>query len=108
MQAWLLPALPWQQLLRACFLLFLTVPDASVSKQCHLHTDWEPLPHSHHAPAPGEPDNAGNGQGGRRAPGRDGGAVKGSKPGVRGKLGQQAQLSLLQGASSIKQKHKIL
>lgn len=87
-QAWLLPALPWQQLLWACFLLFLTVPDASVSKQWHLHTDWEPLPRSHRAPAPGRAREGWEWPGRRRAPGRDGGEMKGSR--LRRKLEQQA------------------
>ena len=45
-QAWLFAAsfLPWQHLLRGFFLLFLTVPYASVSKQWRLHTDWESSP----------------------------------------------------------------
>lgn len=89
MQAWLLPALPWQQLLWACFLLFLTVPDACVSKQWHLHTDWEPLPRSHRAPAPAEPDNAGNGQGGQ----------EGSRQGWRGSEGLQTQSQREAGAA---------
>lgn len=105
-QAWLLPAQPWQQLLWACFLLFLTVPDACVSKQWHLHTDWEPLPRSHRAPAPGRAREGWEWPGGRRAPGRDGGEMKGSKPRVRGKLEQQPQLSLLHGASSIRPRQK--
>lgn len=101
MQAWLLPALPWQQLLWACFLLFLTVPDASVSKQWHLHTDWEPLPRSHRAPAPNSAREPWEWLGGRRALLRDGGAVKGSKSGVRGKLEQQTQFSLQIGRAHV-------
>lgn len=45
-QAWLFAAsfLPWQHLLRGFFLLFLTAPYASTSKQWRLNTDWEPSP----------------------------------------------------------------
>lgn len=61
-------------------------------------------------PLPQSQTTLGMARGARRDPGRDGGAVKGSKPRVREKLEQQVQLSLLQGASSIRprQKHTIL
>lgn len=46
LQAWLFAAssLPWQHLLWGFFLLFLTAPYVSVSKQWRLHTDCEPSP----------------------------------------------------------------